>query len=276
MLTEYLSRGVKAGLVAGFVFALFLAFVANPLVAYADDANHAASEESHAFEEGHAAEEGHAHDTESGHDGAGGHHDSAVSATVTRAVSVVAGGLWAVLLGGVVFGVGFYFLEPAIPGTGAAKSYVLAFAGFVTVSGAPWLALPPAAPGAEQSLAVETRLLLYGGMMVAGALVCVLAGHLYTRLSRSRGRATAAVAALLPFGLLAIPAVLVPSNAVEGALSSELRAGLTGLFVFGQILVWLLLAAAHAQLGPSDGSHGDDSTAIERSPATTGSSGTAD
>jgi hypothetical protein len=234
MLADHLVRGVKAGLVAGLVFGLFMAVVANPLVAYADGANHA---------EGAHAEGAHSHAA------GGGHGGTAVSLAVTRAVSVVSSGLWAVLLGGVFFGAVYYFLEPAIPGTGATRSYVLGAAGFVTVSGAPWLVLPPVTPGAQQSLPVATRLLLYGGMMVAGALACLAAGYVYRRVGDSTGRPVAAVAAVVPFALLVVPAVLAPPNVVQGTLSPTLRAGLTGLFVFGQVLLWFVLAATHAQLG---------------------------
>lgn len=383
MFADYLTRGVKAGLAAGLVFGLFMAIVANPLVAYADEMNHAAEGHEHghgdggtpwewggsyqlepgtytyAFQEGpdpamhlallrtsegghesihhtegtaealygshdsaaavdggdtlvatqetlydlqfaesgettftltveepgtyvlfteHVPSEfdaaltsesgapvepaategasGHSHEAAGGH-GDGGHHDTAVSTAVNKTVSVVSSGLWAILLGGVVFGIGYFFLEPAIPGTGAVKSYVLGAAGFITVSGAPWLALPPVSPGTQQSLAVSTRILLYGGMMVAGALTCLLAGVAYNRLRESNGRIVAAVGAVLPFGLLAVPAVLAPTNNVQGALSSDLRAGLTGLIVFGQLLLWLLLATTHAQLQSTSESQAD-------------------
>jgi hypothetical protein len=226
MFAAYLVRGVKAGLVAGLVFGLFVALVANPLVAYADERAHG----------------GHDHGD-----------DAAVPTAVDRTVSVVAGGLWAVLLGGVFFGVVFYVLEPAIPGTGAVKSYVLAGAGFVTVSGAPWLVLPPVPPGVEESLPTSTRLALYGATMVAGALVCLLSGGVYARLRASTGPAVAAAGALVPFGPLALLALAAPTTAVQGTLAPTLRAGLVGLAVFGQVLVWLLLAAAHARLRP-DGS----------------------
>ena len=263
MLWDYLRRGVKAGLVAGLVFGLFVAVVANPLVAFADETNHAAGESDHAHEaaDGHGVEAGsHAGD-------AGGHHDSAVSAAVTKAVSVVSAGLWALLLGAVVFGAGFYLLEPAIPGTGTTKSYVLGLAGFVTVSGAPWLVLPPVAPGAEQSLAVGTRLPLYAGMMVAGAACCLLAGSVYRRLTPSTGRVGAALAALIPFGVLGVLALLAPANAVEGALSPPLRSGVTGLVVFGQLLLWLLLAATHAQFTAADRPRRDvEASSTHRSP----------
>ncbi|MDL5363112.1 CbtA family protein [Halalkalicoccus sp. NIPERK01] len=239
MLATHLKRGVKAGVVAGLVFGLFMALVANPLVAFADELGH---------ERGHAVGEHHEHAAGEHHEDHGGeHHDSAVSMTVTNGVSVVSGVLWGVLLGGVVFGIAYYFLEPAIPGTGGAKSYLLAAAGFVTVSGAPWLVLPPQPPGVAQTLPTETRLALYGGMMVVGAVVCLLAGFAYGRLRGAHGRITAAGIAVLPFGLLAIPVVLAPSNPVESTLPPELATGLIGITVFGQAMLWLLLAGIHAR-----------------------------
>ncbi|RDI70266.1 CbtA family protein [Halopelagius longus] len=244
MFFTYVKRGVKAGVVAGLVFGLLVALVGNPFIAFADEFGGA----------GHHAD-GHTHETGESH------HDSAVSAAVTNAVSVVSGVLWGVLLGGVVFGVAYYFLEPAIPGTGGTKSYLLAVAGFVTASGAPWLALPPQI-GAEQSLPTDTRLLVYGGMMVAGAFVCLLSGFAYDRLRGEYGRATAAVVAVFPFGLLAIPVALAPSNSVESALPSEFAVGLTGMVVFGQALLWLVLAGTHALLGrrATDGRASEPST----------------
>ncbi|WP_302081825.1 CbtA family protein [Salinibaculum rarum] len=231
MLAATLTRGVKAGLVAGVVFALFVVLVANPLVVYADGLGHT----------GGAAHHGGGHHAD-------GHHASIASMAISHGVSVASAALWGVLLGGVVFGVGFYFLEPAIPGSGATKSYILAAAGFVTVSGAPWLVLPPVSPGIEQSLATTTRLLWYGGMMVAGALTCLLSGYAYIRLSESRGRFVGVAGALAAFGLLAVPALLAPTSTTQGALPATLQSGIAGLVVFGQVLLWLALAATHAQL----------------------------
>jgi predicted cobalt transporter CbtA len=241
MLAAYAKRGVKAGLVAGLVFGLFVALVANPLVAFADGIGH---------EDRHATVVDHEH-VAGGHPGAEtgeAHHESAVSSTVTNGVSVLSGVLWGVLLGGVVFGIAYYFLEPIVPGTGGTKSYLLAVAGFVTVSGAPWLVLPPRPPGVEEAVPTETRVVLYGGMMVAGALVCLLSGGVYGRLRETRGRAIAAAGAVLPVGLLAIPAVLAPANPVESTLPPELATGLVGTIVFGQALLWFLLAEVHARL----------------------------
>ncbi|MEF8856091.1 MAG: CbtA family protein [Haloplanus sp.] len=229
MLTAYLKRGVKAGVVAGVVFGLFVALIANPLVGFTDELGHGNDHTSH----DHAT---------------GDHPDSAVSTAITNGASVVAGVLWGILLGGVVFGVVYYFLEPAIPGTESTKSYLLAVAGFVTVSGAPWLVLPPQLPGVDEALPTETRLLLYGGMMIVGGLVSAVAGVVYGRLRETHTRATAAVVAVLPFSVLTIPAVLSPAPPVEGTLPPELATGLTGMVVFGQALLWLLLAGTHAQL----------------------------
>jgi hypothetical protein len=253
---DALWRGLKAGLVAGVVFGVFLALVANPIVAYADDRAHTAVEDDghHVVEDDHAS--GTHGDADGSHHGGDAGHQSVVPASATPMVSALSGALWAVLLGAVVFGLGFFVLEPAIPGRGPTKSYLLGLAGFVTVSGAPWLVLPPTAPGATQSLPVDTRLLLYGGMMFAGAMACLLAAGLSTRIERSQGGAAALPGAVGPFVLLAVPALLAPPNVVEATLDPTLRAGVTGLAVFGQLLVWASLALAHARLGPSRGPDG--------------------
>lgn len=262
MLTTYVARGVKAGLVAGFAFGLLVALVANPLVAFADERGHAG---------GHGVGDHHGEATDSHHaEATGGHHaeEPAVPAAVTDAVSVVSGVLWGVLLGAVVFGFAYYFLEPLIPGAGGVQSYVLAAAGFVTVSGAPWLVLPPQPPGVEQTLPTSTRLLLYGGMMVAGAGACAAAGYAYGRLRDERGRAVAAAASALPLGLLAVPALFSPVNASSSPLDPELAAGLTGVVVVGQMALWVLLAGTHAWLRRRAG---DETPAgIEASPSETG------
>jgi hypothetical protein len=63
------------------------------------------------------------------------------------------------------------------------------------------------------------------------------------------------VAALLPVGLLVVPAVLAPVPPVESAIDPALAAGLTGMIVFGQLLLWFLLAGAHARLRRSADGH---------------------
>jgi hypothetical protein len=225
MLRSYVERGLGAGAVGGLAFGLFVAVVGNPLVGYAEVL-------------GHAGEEGGAH---------GG--EGVVSDAVANLVSVGGGVLWGLFLGAVAFGAVYYFLEPAVPGTGATKRYVLAAAGFVTVSGAPWLVLPPQPAGVEAALPTGTRVLWYGGMVAAGAAVCLLAGYAYNRLTaRGAGRPTAALAALAPFALLAVPVAAAPATAAAGDAPAGMVAAYRGFVVFGQATLWFVLASAHAWL----------------------------
>lgn len=225
MIRSYLERGLAAGALAGLAFGLFVAFVGNPLVGYVEGLGGAAHE---------------------GADG-GGH---LVSATVTNAVSVGGGVLWGLFLGAVAFGVVYYFLEPAIPGTGATKRYVLAGAGFVTASGAPWLVLPPQPAGVAAAVPIGDRILWYGAMAATGALVCVLASYAYNRLSaRGTWRPLAVVAALAPFALLAVPVALAPTMATASEIPGSMVATYRGFVVFGQVGLWFTLASVHAWLG---------------------------
>ncbi|MFC6614804.1 CbtA family protein [Halopenitus salinus] len=257
MFAEYVLRGVKAGLVAGLVFGLFVAVVANPLVAFADELGHGEAAIEADGDPGAAGadhdHDGSSHDaTDHGVVGETGHDHGVVSATTTSVVSIASSVLWGVLLGAVVFGGGFYLLEPVLPGdSGSATPDVAAgSAGFLSASVAPWLVLPPQPPGARQFLAVSTRVRLYAGMVALGVVCCLLALYTFDRLSRRDRRSTtvAAAAALVPFGLLAVPVVLAPANPVENPLPAELSAGLVGLTVFGQALLWAVLAGAHAWL----------------------------
>jgi len=250
MFARYLTRGVKAGIVAGLVAAVFVALIANPLVAVAEELGH----DGHAIgADDHAVADEH----EAAGDGSGGHHDaagasdggeSAMSAATTNTVSILSGLLWGVLLGGLVFGIGYFFLEPIIPGTGATKQALLGVGGFVTVSGAPWLVLPPQPPGVESTLPTDIQMLGYAGMMVAGALVCLCSALTYDRLERDYGKRIAGVVAVVPFSLLLIPVVLVPETTGASAIPGELAAGLLGTVVFGQLLLWSVLAATQYHL----------------------------
>jgi len=248
MLLDHVRRGVVAGLVAGLLFGLLTALVANPLIGFADGLGHGA-----AVEGGHHAGTATADHHEGGH--------GVVSLAVTEAVSVVSGVLWGVLLGAVVFGAVFYLLEPAIPGTGAAKSVLAGAGGFVAVSGAPWLALPPAPPGAEQALATGTRLQIYAGMIAAGVLAVVLAGLAYRRYRSRWGRVVAAATAAIPLALLAVPAALAPAPGIEHGLPPGLSAALTGLVVLGQLALWGSMAAVHAWLSRDDAVAAETATA---------------
>ncbi|WP_280537126.1 CbtA family protein [Halopenitus sp. POP-27] len=290
MLAEYLTRGVKAGAVAGLVFGLFVALVAAPTVAFADELGHDdavieaggtdATGADHADDEGdhtHGEDGDHTHGDDGGQahaEDGGDTHDAAVSGPVTTVVSIASSALWGVLLGAVIFGAGFYLLEPLLPGAPGSgiKQAVLAGIGFITVSGAPWLVLPPRPPGVEASLAIPTRLWLYGGMMVLGAICGLLALWTFDRLrpaesagvaaradvdgrvdddgrdGHGRSLALAAAGALAPFGLLGVAAFLAPTAAIESTLPASLSTGVVGITVFGQLLLWATLAGAHAWL----------------------------
>lgn len=215
MFSEYTTRGVAAGLVAGIVFGAFVAVVGDPLVALAEEL-------AHAHEHGH------------------GHQEPAL---FTTAASVGGGIVWG-LLGGLALGVGYYFLEPVLPGSPDAQSYLLAVSGFITASGAPWLVLPPRPAGVEQALQTDVRLFWYGMMMVAGAMACGLALLTYRHAERT---GTPTAVALFPFGLLLVPALLAPSNPV-GATTEGLVATYRGVVVMGQLLFWGVIANIHSWL----------------------------
>jgi drug/metabolite transporter (DMT)-like permease len=217
MLAGYAARGVKAGVAAGVAFGLFVALVGDPLVGLA---------------EGLAV----------GHDGAQGHPETPFGA----ATSVAAGGLWG-LVAGVCFGVAYYFSEPVLPGNGDTRGYLLAAAGFVTVAGAPWLVLPPRPAGTPQPLGADVRLFWYGLMMVAGAFACGLAVYAYSRIERRHGSPSALAAAALPFGLLAVPALVAPAAPIETGIEG-LVAVYRGVVGVGQLVLWGTLASAHAWL----------------------------
>lgn len=217
MFTRYVARGVKAGIVAGVAFGAFVALVANPLIGYAET-----------FEHSH---------------GGGG---PVVSGTVTTAISIAGGVLFGILFGAVLFGTVFYFLEPAVPGAAETKSYVLGTAGFVTVSGAPWLVFPPQPPGMEQALATEVRIGWYLVMMATGALACGLAAYAYTHLRARHSRTLAVVGACGPLGLIPVMAFVAPANPVSGAVPARLAFVFRTVTAAGQVGLWFVLATAHA------------------------------
>jgi predicted cobalt transporter CbtA len=222
MATDYLERGAVAGVAGGLVYGLFVATVGNAFTAGLET-----------FEHSH---------------GGGG---PAVSELTTAVASIGGGVLWGLLFGVAAFGMAYFFLEPAIPGSGATKRLALAGAGFLTVSGAPWLVLPPQPPGVEQALGTEMRLTWYAGLMALGALVAVLAGFAYRRTER-RHTAVRLGAAALPLALLVVPVALAPANPVHGDVPAALVAAYRWTVVFGQLLLWATIAGVHAWLGDSD------------------------
>jgi predicted cobalt transporter CbtA len=212
---DALKRGAVAGTVAGAAYGLFVALVATPAIAFAE-----------AFE--------------------GGHSHGPEIELAAAAPSVLGGVLFGLLLGA-AFGVAYYLLEPALPGAADTRNYLLAAAGFVVVSGAPWLALPPQAPGAEHALGTDARIAVYGGMMALGALACGLSLVAWRRYE-SESTARRAAAAALPFGLVVAAALVAPTAASSGPIPDALATAYRGVVVVGQVLLWLALASAHAWL----------------------------
>lgn len=223
MFYDHLRRGALAGAVGGTAFGLFTAFAVGPLVAAAEH-----------FEGGHGGEAA-AQGGEAAH--------GLLGVGAAELTSVLAGAIWGLLLGVAVFGVAYVFLEPALPGDDL-RSYVLGAAGFLTVSGAPWLVLPPQPPGVDQALGTDLRLALYVGMLVAGALACTAAILAWNRFT-GRRRVAGALAPLL--ALVAV-AALAPANAVTGPVPASLAAAFRAVVVAGQLGLWALMATVHARL----------------------------
>lgn len=216
--SDHLERGALAGIAGGLVYGLYLATVGNSFTAGLETFEH-------------------------GHEGG-----TVVSELTTAAVSVGGGVLWGLLFGIGVFGVGYYFFEPALPANELLKRAALAAAGFLTVSGGPWLILPPQPPGVEQALPTETRLLWYGGMMALSGLIVGLCGFLFQR-TADRQPPIRIVLAALPLALFVVPLLFAPSNPVHGDVPASLGAAYRWTVVVGQLLLWTTIAAVHTRLG---------------------------
>lgn len=256
MIADYLQRGIFSGIVAGLAYGLYMVYVGNPFSQYLHDAGH-----DHDHDHGHGDDHSHGHGDDHNHgtgddhghahgddhgavDHVQGHdHGHAVSETTNFIVSAGSGILWAILLGG-IFAIALYFLEPALPGRDGVKSYVLAGAGFLSVSAVPWLVLPPATPGAENTLGIDARLGIYVALVALGIVVSAIAITAFRRLSSRH----------LGFGLLggALPIVAVvivlplatPTIVSHPELSSEIVTVYQALAAFSQAGIWLLIAAS--------------------------------
>jgi len=220
MLDTHLRRGALVGVIGGALYGLFTLVVVVPLVSFAESLS-------------------------TGHHGAGA-TGTAVSALTTALVSVGGGVLWGVFLGILGFGAVYYLLEPGIPGPLGLKSYLFGAAGFITVSGAPWLVLPPLPPGVEQGVPTRIRIGWYLVMAVAGALACGAAGYLYNAVREDWGRLRATVAAGGPFLLLVGSTVLMPGTPTSTELPGQFITAYQGVIGFSQAVLWFILAGAHA------------------------------
>ena len=232
MIADYLRRGVAAGGVAGIGYGLYMALVGNPLSAYVEHAAH-----------------------DHTHGGGGG----LVSETTTALVSAGSGLLWAILLGG-VFAVALYLLEPALPGSAGVRSYVLAGAGFLTVSGVPWLALPPAAPGAVHQYPIGVRMQAYVGLMLLGAITAAAAVLAYQRGAR-RHVGLGVVAGAVPIVVVAAAlTVAAPTVTTYPDHPADLVAAYQGLAVLTQAGIWSLVAGAFNALSRREPGAENEST----------------
>lgn len=231
---DSLERGVVAGTVAGGVYGLFTWLVISPFVGYLERGGEGA------FVGGEAGHE-HAGDVVSEAAAA-----IAVDGAVTAAISAGGGVLWGVLLGA-AFGAAYYLFEPALPG-GGFRAYVLAGAGFLVVSVAPWTVLPPVTPGAERAYDPAVGTAVYVGLMLLGAVVATASIVAYDRAVATRGRRVGAAAAGIPLAGLALLAVASPATTAGGGMPAGLAAAFRWLVVFGQAGVWALIAAGYRRL----------------------------
>lgn len=179
-----------------------------------------------------------------------GHHGTgatgpAVSALTTAPVSVGGGVLWGALLGVLGVGVVDCLLEPAIPGPPGLKSYLLGAAGFVTVSGAPWLVLAAPVTGGRTGRpdADPRRLMPRGGRCggPGGA-----AGYLYNAVREAWGRLRATVTAGGPLLLLVGLAVLVPGTPTSTERPQQFIAAYQEVIGFSPAALWFALAGVRA------------------------------
>ncbi|PSQ56758.1 cobalamin cluster protein [Halobacteriales archaeon SW_8_68_21] len=229
---DRLRSGVAAGALAGLAYGLFTWVVVSPTVRHLE---HLAS-----------------HGGDHGHDVA-----PAVGETATAVVSAGGGVLWGVLLGA-AFGVAYHLFEPGLPG-GALKPYVLAGAGLLTVSVAPWTVLPPATPGAEPLYGSSLRAPLYLGLIGIGGLVAATSVLGYTRTSRTRGRVAGAFVALLPLVALGLLSVVAPPTPAGGDAPAGLSAAFRWLVGFSQAGLWALIAVSFSRFDRRVGRRGTKS-----------------
>ena len=237
MVFDYLKGGLIAGGLAGVVYGLFMAFVGNPMTDFLHDYGH-----------GHDHDHGHSH--ESAH---------AVAESTTALVSVGSGLLWAIVLGG-LFAIALFVFEPALPGTRAAKSVLLAGVGFFSISVTPWLVVPPAAPGAENLYGIDTRLAIYGTLVVVGLAGSAVAISIYKR-TVANGRLLAVAASGLPIvGLRVLVPLVTPTVVSPPELPADLVGAYQAMVVLSQAAVWGIISLTYNWLGERAGSQPVQST----------------
>jgi len=153
MIADYIKRGLASGIAGGTVFALYLFFIVSPYI--------------EAIEAIH---------TES-------HHSSADAIlTVSSFIDIGSSILWGMLLG-LIFAAFYYIFEVSIPGSKIHKPFLLAGAGFMAISGLPWLLLPPSLEPVVQRLSQTTRTVMYIVSIGSGAFTAGATMYVYRRIS---------------------------------------------------------------------------------------------
>jgi predicted cobalt transporter CbtA len=223
MIFDYLQRGAIAGTIGGSVYGLYVAAVGNPIVNYIEGLVH----------EGHD----HTHDPSS---------ETLVTEGLMQAVSIGTSIAIGILFGIVMFGVVYYFLEPALPAR--KESFLLGIMGFLIISGIPWLVLPPKAPGVEMEMATRTALWLYGGLMGTAVVACLFGGYAYYRVA-SQSSSIAAIIGIITFiVVVGVVVVLAPAPEYNSDLPSDLETTYIRVVAIGQVGLWGVTAAAHEKL----------------------------
>ena len=121
---------------------------------------------------------------------------------------------------------------------------MLGGAGFLSVSGAPWLILPPLPPGVERAVPADLSLLLYVAMVFVGAATAGVAVFAWKRID-GPAQFPVIVAAFVPLVALSIVASPVPTT---GSTPPTLAAAFRAVVVTGQLVLWGLIAGTHAML----------------------------
>lgn len=209
MVTQYLRRGIAAGTVAGIIMAGYLSLMFWLPIHHSETGPH--------------------------------HHSAETALTLSTMIDIGSSMLWGVLLG-LIFALVYFIFERSLPGSTRVKPYTLAIAGFVTVSGGPWLLLPPTPETIIQPLGETTRSLLYFGGMVGGGVATSGSFHLYRRIS-AEPISRQLLVSLTPIWLLISTSIALHLVILPVSVPVE-SASVIIIVATGQLLLWVVIATA--------------------------------
>lgn len=210
MIKKYCTHGIVAGTASGAAFGVFVLFVVSPQIA--------------AIESAHAS----------------GFHSTAESTLAFSTLFTIGGStVWRLILG-LIFSLLYYIFENLLPGSHRSNPFLLAGAGFVTVSGVPWLLLPPSVEPVVEGLSQSTRTLLYFGGIGAGAVTASTSLYLSSRVT-NRGTIETIGISATPFAVTLITGFVIRMTILQPTVSSY-NWGYAATVVLGQLLLWLSLA----------------------------------